>query len=471
MNIIVKNIEKINYIVNELVWGPPMLVLILLIGLYFSVKLNLFQLLHIKHIFKKTIGSLRKNKNSKKDSKSISQFGALSTALAATIGTGSISGVATAITIGGAGAVFWMWVSAIFGMMTVFAENVLGIYYRKRGKDRSWKGGAMYYIEYGLHSKWLAVIYSIFCIFASFGMGNMVQSNSISTSLLETANVSPKISGIIICFITAIVIIGGLKRIGKVCEILVPVVSVIYIVATLIVIFSNASEIPKILKLIITEATGIGSVAGGIVGINVKRAVSMGVKRGVFSNEAGLGSSVLVHAEADVKEPAIQGMWGIVEVFIDTIVVCTLTAFVILTSGALENTNLDGAVLVIKSFENTLGGFSSGIMTFFIVIFAFATVLGWAYFGEKAVTYIFGKKSIPIYKIIFIAFLYIGSTLEMRLVWNLSDTFNGLMAIPNLIALFLLSPVVIKITKNYINRVFKHSKEKPLLSAFEINQK
>lgn len=472
MDRLVDIIKSINKEINNLVWGTPMLILIIAIGVYFTIRTKGFQLFKVKDIYNNTIKAIFKNKNVTKsqNKKAISQFQAISTALAATIGTGSIAGVATAITIGGAGAVFWMWVSAFFGMMTVYAENVLGIFFRKKNAKKEWKGGAMYYIEYGLQSKWLAVLFAIFCVCASFGMGNMVQANSVTAAMQETFLLSPKLTGIIIALIAGLVIIGGIKRIGKVSEYLVPIISVAYVIGSLIVILANFKAVPTVFKNIFEQALGIGAVAGGISGSLVKNAISMGVKRGVFSNEAGLGSSVMVHSAADVKEPVIQGMWGIVEVFIDTVVVCTLTALVILSSGALNDSatsNLDGAPLVIASFKNVLGDFASVLVSIFIIIFAFATIIGWAYIGEKAMEYIFGSKSVGVYKILFIIFIYIGSNMELRLVWDISDTLNGLMAIPNLIALFLLSSTVIKITKNYQQRKDKHKNIKPMLSAFE----
>ncbi len=472
MNSLVYNITKINSEINKLVWGTPMIILIVIIGLLYTIRLKGFQLVYIKNIYDKTIKSIFKkneNKNNKSEN-SISQFQAIATSLAATIGTGSIAGVATAITIGGAGAVFWMWASAFLGMMTIYAENVLGIYFRKKNKSNQWQGGAMYYIEYGLQSKWLAVMFAVFCVCASFGMGNMVQANTVSTSLQEVMLLSPKITGIIISVVVGLVILGGIKRIGRVSEILVPFISVLYIIGTLTVIIANINAIPEVFEKIFSEAFGAGPLMGGISGAAVKRAISMGVKRGVFSNEAGLGSSVMVHSAADVKEPVVQGMWGIVEVFIDTMVVCTLTALVILSSGVIDKANSaipDGAPLVIAGFEKTLGGYSTAIVTFFIVVFAFATIIGWEYIGEKAMEYIFGTKSVIFYRMLYIAFLYVGSVIELSLAWDISDTFNGLMAIPNLIALYLLSPLVISITKNYFVRNKKQKKIKPMLSAFK----
>lgn len=464
---IIDYISKINSEAGKLVWGTPMLILLISIGLYFTIKLKLFQFLKIKEIWLNTIGSLFSKKTSK-SKKGISQFQALSTALAATIGTGSIAGVATAITIGGAGAVFWMWVSAVVGMMTIFAENVLGIFYRQHDEKDGWKGGAMYYIEHGLSSKWLAVLFAILCVLASFGMGNMVQSNSISDSLSVTYLLSPKITGIIMATLSGIVILGGIKRIGKFSEKLIPFISIIYIIGCLIVILSNVKVLPNIFEQIFEEALGLKAISGGITGEIVRRAISIGLKRGVFSNEAGLGSSVAVSSASDVKEPVVAGMWGIIEVFIDTIIVCTLTALVILSSGVIETGNtLDGSALVISAFEKVMGGFSSHLVTFFIVVFAFATIIGWEFIGEKASQYIFGEKSIFAYRIMFVVFVYIGAIIELRLAWDISDTLNGMMAIPNLIALALLSKTVIRITKNYNDRKHKGKKIKPMLSAFK----
>ncbi len=476
MDKLIDIITRVNKEVNTIVWGAPMLILILGIGLYFTLATRFFQLFKIKEICKKTIVAIFKNKSvtKSKDKKAISQFQAISTALAATIGTGSIAGVATAITIGGAGAVFWMWVSSILGMMTVYAENVLGIFFRKKNKKKEWQGGAMYYIEHGLNSKWLAVIFAIFCIFASFGMGNMAQANSISAAMQTTFSIDPKMTGIVVSTIVGLVIIGGIKRIGKVTERLIPIVSIAYILGCLAIMLANFQQLPWVFESIFKQAFGIGPVAGGISGAMLKNAITIGVKRGVFSNEAGLGSSVMVNAAADVKEPVVQGMWGIFEVFIDTMVVCTLSAVVVLSSGVIgtfTNTGeeADGSSLIIIAFQKVFGGFAGQFVSISILIFALATIIGWSYFGEKAIEYLLGAKSTFLYKALYIAFVFIGANLELKLVWDISDTLNGLMAIPNITALILLSGTVIKITNNYLRRNKKKnsSKEKPMLSAFE----
>ncbi len=473
MKEIVHHLSQINDKLNALVSGIPMIVLILGTGILFSVKTKFFQITKIGHILKITVLSLlKKDINSSRKSgekKSISQFQALSTALAATIGTGSIAGVATAITIGGAGAVFWMWVSAFFGMMTVFAENVLGIYYRKRNEKGEWVGGAMYYIQYGLGTKWLAIMFSIFCVCASFGMGNMAQSNSISDAMSTTFNVPNYITGIVTAALVGVVILGGIKRIGRVAEMVIPFISIVFVVMCLIILLYNIKNIPSVLRNIVCEAFGFKEAAGGISGAIIARAVSIGVKRGVFSNEAGLGSSVMAHCACDVKEPVVQGMWGVLEVFIDTMVVCTLTALVILSSGNILNQGADGSALVILSFQERLGNVGGIFITLSIIIFAFATLIGWSYFGEKAMEYIFGTSSIKIYKVIFVSFVYVGAVLKLSLVWGISDTLNGLMAIPNLIALWLLSALVSKITADYLERKktgFRY-KDNAMYSAYD----
>lgn len=471
MSKLIYYISSINEQVNALVWGIPMIVLILSTGIAFSIRTKFFQFTKIRHILDVTLMSLfRKDKDKdRKDKKAITQFQALSTALAATIGTGSIAGVATAITIGGAGAVFWMWVSAFFGMMTVFAENILGIYYRRKNENGEWMGGAMYYIEYGLKSKWLAVVFSIFCILASFGMGNMAQSNSISDAMNSTFGVPQKITGVITAFLVGVVILGGIKRIGKFAEMVIPFISVLFVLASLVILLINIKSIPTVLLNIVKGAFGIRETMGGISGAVVSKAVSMGIRRGVFSNEAGLGSSVMAHCACDVKEPVVQGMWGIVEVFIDTMVVCTLTALVILSSGYVGKGS-DGSSLVILSYSQHLGKAGGIFISVSIVIYAFATLIGWSYFGEKAVEYIFGTEKIKAYKIIFIIVAYIGAVSELKLVWGISDTFNGLMAIPNIVALWFLSGLVSDITKNYLKRQregFEYTEDR-LISADEV---
>jgi len=540
----------------------------LLVGLMFTLRTGFFQVTRFKLWFSKTFLACIKNKSVRKtdDKTSISQFQSLCTSLAATLGTGNIAGVATAIVAGGPGAVFWMWISAFLGMMTNFAENVLGIKYRYKNEKNEWCGGAMIYMERGLGWKWMAIIYSAFCLLASFGIGNMTQANSIANGLSDSFGIPALTTGIVIAVLVALVIMGGIKRIASVTEKFVPIMSIAYLIGSMIIIICHAENISDSFYLIFTEAFRLKSAFGGIAGYTIMKAMGTGVSRGVFSNEAGLGSSVIVNSASDVKEPVQQGMWGIFQVFADTIVVCTITAVVILCSGVynkdtfqlyynkeidgktiadtvidikentiqkLENVkpnanteieitaiiynainevilktdlyeddariiignakdtfislgdsgkkraeqldvkdldyvhnsidNLvtssleqvddipikDGVSLTILAFESVFGSFGSKFVSIAVVFFAFSTLIGWSYYGQRAIEYLIGPKFVPLYKIIFSLIIIIGATLSLNLVWDVSDTFNGLMAIPNLIAITLLSGTVIKITKNY----------------------
>lgn len=463
-------IERINDLVNSVVWGVPMLILIIGTGIYFSVRLKFFQIFKFKHILKSTIFSKSKN-NKNDDKKTLSQFQAMSTALAATIGTGNIAGVASAIAIGGAGAVFWMWISAFFGMMTSFAENVLGVYYRKKNKNGEWSGGAMYFISEGFKNKKvgkiLSVLFSVFCVLASFGIGNMAQVNSIAVSLNSSFGIPPLVVGIVLTIVVGFILLGGVKRIGQVAEKIVPFMAVLYIILTLTVVISNAQAIPRVFSEIFKGAFGVSAVAGGISGTLIKEAMTLGFQRGVFSNEAGLGSGVIVNSTSDVKEPVTQGMWGVFEVFFDTIIVCTLTAFTVLSTGVTSYSDLQGAALVSEAFSHVFSSSAGAIVSVSITLFAFTTVLGWSFYGEKCLEYLFGNKAGIIYKIIFSLMLIVGSTINLSLAWEISDTLNALMAIPNLIGILVLSGQVIKITKNYTERKFKKKKIEPMISAYK----
>lgn len=582
-------ISNINNIINSYVWGIPMLVLIISTGIYMTIRTKFFQVTKFKHVADETAFAIFKKKSvtKTKEKKAISQFQALTTALAATIGTGNIAGVATALTLGGPGAVFWMWVSAFFGMMTNYSENVLGIYYRKKNSKGEWSGGAMYYIEEGLKerkgfhhiAKPLAVIFSIFCICASFGIGNLAQINTISAAMKTNFHIPNLTTGIILAVIAALVIIGGIKRIASVTEKIVPFMAIAYMAFAILIFFMNYEQIPYVFGSIFSSAFNMTAVAGGAGGYVMKRAITWGFKRGVFSNEAGLGSSVMVHSASDVKEPVKQGMWGIFEVFFDTIVVCTLTAFVLLSAStkavsledALKDVTSDpqvfeiydgdyhegmelhlideetsallttsdtvtenaikvhfdgndyvtyldksvsddsavaekqfvhsnimtisadyvkdsdgnyvlddagnktitvnfdkveGVSLVTYAMNQKIGNLAGIVTSFAILLFAFSTTLGWSFYGTKAMEYLFGTRSTILYKILFVGFIIISATMSLQLAWDISDTLNGLMAIPNLIGVLLLSGTVIRITKNYNRRVFKGSQERPMYSAY-----
>ena len=479
-----QTITDVNSLINGLVWGWPALILLAFTGVLMTCLTKFYQISHFKYWVSHTIGQIFGDSRITAHTKdqSISQFQSLCTALAATVGTGNIAGVATAIVLGGPGAIFWMWVAAILGMMTNFSENVLGIFYRRKNIKGEWCGGAMYYLKDGLGAKkgckWigaiLAVLFCCFCLLASFGIGNLSQMNSIAVNLNSAFSIPNWATGIAFVILSALVIVGGLKRIAAVTEKLVPGMVVLYIVGSLAICIANIDMFGAVFGSIFSNAFGIEAAAGGFAGIAMKEVVTQGCKRGVFSNEAGLGSSVMVHSCSNVKEPVKQGMWGIFEVFVDTMIVCTLSAFTILSSGVVDLET--GAILVegISSsalagaaFETLFGKAGSMFIAIAIMLFAYSTTLGWSVYGTKAWEYLFGTKSTIIYKIIFVSAIFIGPMLHSSLAWDISDTFNGLMMIPNLIGVLVLCPIVYKITNNYIERKIKNKDVEPVLSVFE----
>lgn len=427
-------------LINDLVWGKPLLILLLGTGLIYTLLLKFFQIRKFPFIMKKTFFSLFKDKTALKsrDCDSISQFQAVSAALAAAMGTGNIAGVATAITLGGPGAIFWMWVSAIAGMALVYGENYLGTVYRRKKHGR-WYGGPMAYLENGAGSKRLACLFAVFCAFAALGMGNMTQVNSISSALDGCFGIPPLATGIAAAVIAGIIISGGIKRIGSASQALIPFLSIVYIAVSAYAIICNIENVPGAFSLIFKEAFGIREVGGGISGAVISKSVNAGLRRGVFSNEAGLGSSAVLHSSADCNNPGQQGMWAVFEVFADTIVCCTVTALVILTTGAADS-GKDGVLLVTEAFGRIagIGRLSPYFIAAAVAMFAFATIIGWFYCGECAVTYLFGDSGIPFYKFIFTAFIVVGAVSKLEAVWMVSDIFNGLMAIPNLTGLIIL---------------------------------
>ena len=452
------------------------MILIFFTGILLTTRNKFMQVTEFGYSMKHTIGKTIKEtvtKEKKEKKSKVSPFAAFATAVAGTVGTGNIVGVATAIISGGPGAIFWMWVSAFFGMVTNYSENTLGIYFRDKDKSGEYRGGAMYYIVRGLGKgfKWLAILFAIFAVFASIGY-NFAQSNSISTTLVGAFDskvsdwIIKLIIGVVIALVLGLVIIGGIKRISNVTSLLVPFMALLYIVLALIIISMNGSEIPHAFKLIFKGAFSLKSAGAGILGYAIIKACRYGVARGIFSNEAGLGSSVMAHSAADVKEPVDQGLWGIFEVFLDTFIICTLTALIILTSGADISGGLQGSEVGLWVFKDSFGQFGLVVYRIILPLFAFTTIVSWSYYGEKAIEYIFGFKSKLIYKIIFILLVVLGATLSVDLVWELADTFNILMAIPNLIALILLSGLIAKITRNYFKRK-KGKKCKPILSYDE----
>lgn len=441
-------VANINSAINGFVWGPVMLSLLVGTGVIVTVGTKFFQVSKIAVWMKGTFGALRKKKES---GVNISPFQAVTVALASTVGTGNIAGIATAIVAGGPGAVFWMWVSAFFGMMTKYAEVVLAIKYREVDDKGGHYGGPMYYLANGAKMKWLAILFSIFAVFASFGIGNMTQANSISNVLVANFGFSPLVVGIVLSLIVALVIIGGIKRIVLITEKLVPFMAILYIIGAVIVLIANCSQIPAAFGLIFDNAFTLRSGVGGVAGYTVMTAMRYGVARGVFSNEAGLGSAPIAHASSDSKNPVEQGLWGIFEVFVDTIIICSLTALAILTSG-LHESGLNGAALTTSAFSSVLGNVGGLILSLSLMCFAFSTIIGWSHYGEYSLGFLLNNNVIAsnIYKVVFSFSVILGCTLELTLVWDISDTLNGLMAIPNLIGILLLSKIIFSLTKSYL---------------------
>lgn len=432
---------------SKILWGPGMVFLLLFVGGLYTVCLKCFQFTHIKDIFSKTAGSLFKKKHSDVDG--FSSFAAISTALAGTIGTGNIAGVATAIVSGGPGAIFWMWVSGFIGMITKYAEVVLAMKYRTV-KNGELCGGPMYYIEKGTNMKWLGIIFAILCILVSFAMGAAVQSNSIADSLQLSFGVSKSAVGFGLAVFCGFAIIGGAKRIVKITEFVVPFMTVFYIGGCMIFLIVKASFIPDAITQICCDAFDFKSAGGGVLGFGVSRAMRFGISRGIFTHEAGLGAASIAHSSSNEKSPAVQGMWGIFEVFFDTILMCTITALVILTSGVSGN---DGSVLTALSFSTVFGNFGIYFIAVSITFFATASILGWAFYGQKSVEYLSDKPAVDFaFKTIFIVSIFAGSIINMQSIWDISDTLNGLIALPNLAALILLAPEVVKITNEYKKR-------------------
>ena len=499
MEKILKAIESVNGEINSVVWGAFGLLLLVGTGIIVTCMTKFFQVSHIGLWFKETLGSLFKKDVIKhsKEKGSISPFQALCTALAATVGTGNIAGVAAAICIGGAGAVFWMWVAAFFGMMTNYAENVLGIYFRRKNENGEWSGGAMYYLTDGLGKKKgmkyvgkvLAILFCIFAMLASFGIGSMGQVNKIVTNVAQAFDVTALSSievfsgvslyniilGAIIMALTALITLGGLKRIANVAEKIVPFMVVLFVLGSLAIIAINYANIIPAFKAIFVNAFKPEAFVGGGIGAVIGKVVTQGFKRGVFSNEAGLGSSVMVHSNSNIKEPVKQGMWGIFEVFADTMIVCTMTALVVLTAGGLNGGVFNAvtgeiaegytdATLVGGAFNSVFswGGIGEKFIAIAMFLFAFTTVLGWSHYGSKAWEYLFGAKTTFIFRIIHVCTVIFGAVLTSSLAWDISDTFNGLMMMPNLIGVLVMSPLVVKITKNYLRRVKKNEDIEPM---------
>ncbi len=434
--------------VNGIVWGPLMLVLILGTGLFLMIGLKGMPIRKLGYGF----SMLWKGRESREEG-DITPFNALMTSLSATIGTGNIAGVGTAIALGGPGAVFWMWCTALVGMATKYAEAVLAVKYREVDEEGNHVGGPMYYIKNGLGSswKWLGTAFAVFGALAGFGIGNMVQANSVADAMEANLGVPFWITGTVMAVLVFAVLIGGIKRIAQVAGKLVPFMAIAYVAGGLVVILFNIAEVPAALGLIVKHAFTPAAATGGFAGAAVMVAIQMGVARGIFSNEAGLGSAPIAHAAAQTKNPVRQGSVAMLGTFIDTLVVCTITALVIVMTGAWSSGE-SGAALSSAAFGLGLPGFGQWVVTFGLVIFAFTTMLGWSVYGERCVEYLFGVKSILPFRLLWVAAIPLGAMVKLSFVWLVADTLNALMAIPNLIALLLLSPVVFKVTREYFDK-------------------
>ena len=429
------------------VWGPAMLVLLVGTGVWLTLMLRGLQFSMLWFALKQAFKPHGKKEDGSDHEGDISHFGALMTALSATIGTGNIAGVATAVVLGGPGAVFWMWITAIFGMATKYGEGVLAVKYRVVNKKGEMSGGPMYYIERGLNMKWMALLFALFGTIASFGIGSSVQSNSVAMSIKSSFNIDPWITGVVLTVLTGIVILGGIKSIAKAASIIVPFMAIFYVLGGLVIIVLHIDMLWPAIDKILTEAFNFSAAAGGMAGA----AIRYGVARGVFSNEAGMGSAPIAAAAAKTDHPVRQGLVSMTGTFLDTIIVCSITG-IVLVMGILSSQSPageTGAALTTHTFNNMLPGPGGWIVTFGLIFFAYSTILGWCYYGEKCAAYVFGDGFVPAYRVIYVITVMLGTVASLDLVWSAADTFNGLMAIPNLIALLLLSKVILKETKDF----------------------
>jgi len=441
--------DKLNAL-SGIIWGEYLLIpLLAIVGIYLTIGLRAMPWRRIPLAFQILWNGRKTAAQVKGD---ISPFQALMTALAATVGTGNIAGVATAIYFGGPGAIFWMWVIALFGMATKYAEAVLAVSYRETDDLGHYVGGPMYYIRNGLGDnwRWMASAFAFFAMFAAFGIGNMVQSNSVAEEIYSSFNVPTWLTGIVMAILAALVIIGGVKRIAQVAARLVPFMAIAYIIAAIVIVVLNIDKLPDAITLILQSAFNGTAASGGFLGASVWMAIRMGVARGIFSNEAGLGSAPIAHAAAQTNNPVKQGLVAMLGTFIDTIIICSLTAFVIIITGTWES-GLKSASMSSQAFSIGLYGYGGYVVSFGLVLFAFTTILGWSYYGERSAVYLFGTRIIKPYRFFWIIAIFIGAIMELELVWTLADILNGLMALPNLIALLLLSPVVFSKTRQYFN--------------------
>lgn len=460
--------SKILGSVNDFVWGPVMLVLLVGTGVFLMIRLRFRPLTNLGYALRQVFSKHSMGKHNNKDAGDISPFQSLMTALAATIGTGNIVGVATALTLGGPGALFWMWISAVFGLATKYGESVLAVYYREQDQRGEMSGGPMFSIKNGFKVKWLGSLlagaFAVFAVIASFGIGNLTQINSIADAVQGTFSIPTWITGLVIAVLVGIVLLGGIKSIGKVSSKIVPVMAVFYAIGCLIVILANLDSLPAGVSQIMTSAFAPNSVLGGVAGFTFATALRFGVARGVFSNEAGLGSAPIAAAAAKTDHPCRQGYINMTGTFFDTIIVCTLTGLAIAGSGVLGSLDasgelITGASLTIAAFGSVMGPVGSYVVTIGLILFAFSTILGWSYYGEKSLEYLTHSiKARYIYRAIFAVVVFVGAVTTLKIVWDFSDTANGLMAIPNLICLLVLSNVIVKQTDEFDDKFLKREK-------------
>lgn len=449
-----EQVEKfIHWLNDNIVWGPVMLVLLVGTGIWLTLILRGLQFGMLFYALKQAFRPHPKKDDGSDHEGDVSHFGALMTALSATIGTGNIAGVATAVVTGGPGAVFWMWITAIFGMATKYGEGVLAVKYRVTNSKGEMSGGPMYYIENGLGKKWkwLAFLFAFFGVMASFGIGSTVQANSVAQAVHSSFGIDTWITGVVLTLITAFVVLGGIQSISRVSSVVVPFMAVLYIVGGLVVVAMHFDLLLPALKVIMNDAFSGQAVAGGVVGTVIR----YGVARGVFSNEAGMGSAPIAAAAAKTDHPVRQALVSMTGTFLDTIIVCSITGIVLVmgilqsNGGAFAVPDLEGAALTTATFDAMLSGYGGWVVTIGLIFFAYSTTLGWCYYGEKCATYVFGDKSVPMYRVIYVATVMLGTVLSMDMVWAAADTFNGLMAVPNLIALLLLSKVIVQETRDF----------------------
>jgi AGCS family alanine or glycine:cation symporter len=442
-------ITRWNAAVNGIVWGPPMLILLIGTGVLLTILTGAVQFRHLGTALREVLGKLRHGTTGEG---SVTPFQAVATALASTVGVGNIAGVATAIFLGGPGALFWLWVSGLLGMGTKYAEIVIALHYREPDASGTMRGGAMYTLKKGLGLPWLGSIFALLTAVAAFGIGNMVQANSVAESLRASFGASPVVVGIVLVILTGVVTLGGIKRIADVTQVLVPFMAILYLAGGSVIVLMHAGDIPRVLGMVFDGAFSGTAAAGGFVGSTIMMAMRYGVARGLFSNEAGLGSAPMVHAAARTDHPVRQGMYGIFEVFVDTILICTTTGLVILLTGVWDSGET-GAALSARAFETGLPGvWGDMVVTSGLVLFAFSTIIGWSYYGETGIVYLLGPRAAMPYRLAWLVFVYLGAVGSLHLVWDVADTLNGLMAIPNLVSVLVSIPLLLRLQREFFSR-------------------